>query len=128
MPAKFVLTRNAAGRFRFDLRSSNGRVLASGETYKTKAAALNGIKSIRKGAADASFDDQTVATKPALASVADAAKPVKAAAENVAEGIAGLFREKPTPGKKPAKKPAKKRPARKASKATTPRKRAAKKR
>ena len=124
MPAKFVLTRTATGQFRFDLRSSNGRVLASGETYKTKAAALNGIKSIRKSAADASFDDQTVATKPALASVADAAKPVKAAAENVAEGIAGLFREKPTP----AKKPAKKRPARKASKATTPRKRAAKKR
>jgi uncharacterized protein len=123
MPAKFVLTRTATGRFRFDLRSSNGRVLAAGETYKTKAAALNGIKSIRKSAADASFDDQTVATKPALASVTDAAKPVKAAAENVVEGITGLFGEKATP----AKKPTKKRPARKASKATTPRKQAAKK-
>lgn len=120
MPAKFVLTRSATGRFRFDLRASNGRVLASGETYATKAAALNGIKSIRKSAADASFDDQTVAGKPALSSVADAAKPVKAAAGNVVEGIAGLFGDKSTAAKKP--------PARKASKATTPRKHAAKKR
>ena len=59
MAAKFVLTKNAGGKFHFNLLASNGRVIASSEVYNTRAAALNGIESIRKNAAGATVDDQT---------------------------------------------------------------------
>ena len=59
MAARFVLTKNASGRFHFNLLASNGRVIATGELYNTRAAALNGIESIRKNAAGAAPDDKT---------------------------------------------------------------------
>lgn len=59
MPAKFVLTKNPRGQFHFNLLASNGRVIASSESYNTRAAALNGIESIRKNAGGATLDDQT---------------------------------------------------------------------
>jgi uncharacterized protein len=59
MAARFVLTRNARGRFHFNVLASNGRVIATGELYNTRAAALNGIESIRKNAAGAALDDKT---------------------------------------------------------------------
>jgi uncharacterized protein YegP (UPF0339 family) len=59
MAAKFVLTKNANGKFHFSLLASNGRVVVTSELYNTKAAAMNGIESIRKNAADAGLDDKT---------------------------------------------------------------------
>jgi hypothetical protein len=59
MAAKFVLTKNDAGKFHFNLLATNGRVIATSEVYNTRAAAMNGIASIRKNAADAVLDDQT---------------------------------------------------------------------
>jgi uncharacterized protein YegP (UPF0339 family) len=44
MPATFVLTKNPGGQFHFNLLASNGRVIASSESYNTRAAALNGIE------------------------------------------------------------------------------------
>jgi uncharacterized protein YegP (UPF0339 family) len=59
MAAKFVLTKNMSGKFHFNLLASNGRVIATSELYKTRAAAMNGIESIRKNAAGAGLDDKT---------------------------------------------------------------------
>lgn len=59
MAGKFELYKDKAGKFRFRLKAGNGQIIAVGEDYETKAAALNGIESIRKNAADAVLDDQT---------------------------------------------------------------------
>ena len=59
MPAKFVLKKTASGQFQFTLLATNGRVVASSEMYKTKAAALNGIESVRKNAGGAVFEDKS---------------------------------------------------------------------
>ncbi len=59
MAAKFVLKKTESGQFHFNLLATNGRVIATSESYKTKAAALNGIESIKKNAPGASTDDQT---------------------------------------------------------------------
>jgi hypothetical protein len=59
MAAKFELYADKAGKFRFRLKAGNGQVIAVGEAYESKRAALNGIESIRKNAAGASLDDQT---------------------------------------------------------------------
>ena len=57
--AKFVLTKTASGQFRFNLKAGNGEVIATSESYTTKAAALGGIESVKKNAAEAAVDDQT---------------------------------------------------------------------
>jgi uncharacterized protein YegP (UPF0339 family) len=72
--AKFVLEKDPAGRFRFRL-VSQGRVLASSESYTTKRAAQNAIASVKSGAASATVDD---ATQPGTSERA-AGRPAKAA-------------------------------------------------
>jgi hypothetical protein len=59
MPGKFELFTDAAGKFRFRLKAGNGEIIAVGEAYESKAAALNGIDSVKRNAADAAVDDQT---------------------------------------------------------------------
>jgi uncharacterized protein len=50
MPAKFQLKRAANGKHHFNLVASNGQVVLSSEMYESRAAALNGIKSVQKNA------------------------------------------------------------------------------
>jgi uncharacterized protein YegP (UPF0339 family) len=59
VPAKFVLKKGSTGKFRFNLLATNGQVVATSEAYESKRAALGGINSIKKSAADAEIDDQT---------------------------------------------------------------------
>lgn len=61
MAGKFELYTDKHGAYRFRLKAGNGQVIATGEDYPTKAAALKGIESIRNNAADAKLDDQTAA-------------------------------------------------------------------
>jgi uncharacterized protein len=56
---EFELYKDAAGQFRFRLKAGNGEIIAVGEAYESKTAALNGIESVKRNAADASVDDQT---------------------------------------------------------------------
>ncbi len=60
MAGKFELYQDKKGEYRFRLKAGNGQVIATGESYTTKKACLNGIESVRKNAADAKLDDQTV--------------------------------------------------------------------
>lgn len=59
MAATFVVTKTSNGQFRFNLKAGNGEIIATSESYTTKAAALGGIESVKKNAADAAVDDQT---------------------------------------------------------------------
>lgn len=51
--AKFEIYPDAAGEWRWRLKSSNGRVVASGEGYKTKAGAERGTEALRRAASQA---------------------------------------------------------------------------
>ena len=55
---KFVLRETATG-FKFDLKATNGQVIATSEVYTTKAACLNGIESVRVNCVGG-VEDQTV--------------------------------------------------------------------
>jgi uncharacterized protein YegP (UPF0339 family) len=57
--SKFVI-RNVASGIKFDLKATNGQVIATSEVYESKAACENGIESVRKNAPVAAFEDQTV--------------------------------------------------------------------
>ena len=56
---KFVIRRVPSG-IKFDLKATNGEVIATSEVYKTKASCLAGVKSVAKNAPVANVEDQTV--------------------------------------------------------------------
>ena len=59
MPAKFELYKDTKGEFRWRLVASNGQMIAnSGEGYKSKDSAKNGIESVKKNAASAAIEDK----------------------------------------------------------------------
>jgi uncharacterized protein YegP (UPF0339 family) len=58
MAGTFVVTKTSNGQFRFNLKAGNGEIIATSESYTTKAAALAGIESVKKNAGDAAVDDQ----------------------------------------------------------------------
>ncbi len=56
---KFVVKKTATG-FKFDLKAGNGETIATSEVYATEDSCLNGVESVRKNAAIANLEDQTV--------------------------------------------------------------------
>ena len=56
---KFVIRTVNTG-IKFDLKATNGQVIATSEVYTTEAACRNGIESIQKNAPIANVEDQTV--------------------------------------------------------------------
>jgi hypothetical protein len=59
MAGKFELYKDKSGKFRFRLKAGNGEITAVGEAYESKAAAKNGVESVKKNAADATVVDLT---------------------------------------------------------------------
>ena len=57
--SKFVV-RTVASGVKFDLKATNGQVIATSEVYDTKASCLSGIESVRKCAPVAGLENQTV--------------------------------------------------------------------
>jgi uncharacterized protein YegP (UPF0339 family) len=57
--AKFEVYKDKSGKFRFRLKAGNGEIIAVGEAYESKAAALAGIKSVQASVADAEVLDRT---------------------------------------------------------------------
>ena len=60
MPAKFEITKDKAGKFRFNLVAANGEVIASSEGYESKEACKNGIQSVKTNAASAEIVDKSM--------------------------------------------------------------------
>ena len=56
---KFVIKTTNTG-VKFDLKATNGQVIATSEVYTTEAACKNGIASVAKNAPVANVEDQTV--------------------------------------------------------------------
>jgi hypothetical protein len=59
MAGKFVLKKGTTGKFHFNLVAGNGQIVATSEAYESKAAAMNGIKSVQTNAPDAKIEDET---------------------------------------------------------------------
>lgn len=56
---KFVVSETKTG-FKFNLKASNGQVIATSEIYSSKASCMNGVESVKKNSAKANLEDQTV--------------------------------------------------------------------
>lgn len=59
MAGKFEIYTDAKGEYRFRLKASNGQVVATGESYPTKAGVLKGVEAVQRAADGASIDDTT---------------------------------------------------------------------
>ncbi len=87
MPGKFVVKKGSTGKFRFNLLSTNGQIVATSEAYNSKASAMGGIRSVKSLAADAAIEDQTTkewAAGEEVRKAAAAAKKAKAATKKKA--------------------------------------------
>lgn len=56
---KFVIRKTNTG-VKFDLKATNGQVIATSEVYNSDEACKNGIASVQKNAPDAAVENQTV--------------------------------------------------------------------
>jgi len=54
MAGKFEVYQDKAGKHRFRLKAGNGEVVATGEAYESKAAAIKGCESVERAAIGAS--------------------------------------------------------------------------
>jgi uncharacterized protein len=54
---KFEYFIDKAGKYRFRLKAPNGEIIATSESYSSKAACMNGIESVKKNAASASIEE-----------------------------------------------------------------------
>jgi uncharacterized protein YegP (UPF0339 family) len=59
MAAKFEISKDHAGKFRFHLKAPNGEIIVASQGYTTKANAHKGIDAIKKHAADATVEDHS---------------------------------------------------------------------
>lgn len=52
MAGKFEVKQGDSGKFSFNLKSGNGQVILTSQSYAAKTSALDGIESVRKNSAD----------------------------------------------------------------------------
>jgi uncharacterized protein len=65
MAGKFELFQDKKGEYRWRLRHQNGQIIAdSGEGYSSRAAALNGINSVKTNVAQAAVKESEPAAQP----------------------------------------------------------------
>ncbi len=56
---KFIVRAVPSGT-KFDLKATNGQVIATSEVYQSEASCLKGVESVKKNAPIANVEDQTV--------------------------------------------------------------------
>jgi uncharacterized protein YegP (UPF0339 family) len=59
MAAKFEISKDKAGKFRFHLKAANGEIVAASQGYETRASAEKGIESVKTSASEAQVVDLT---------------------------------------------------------------------
>lgn len=142
MAGKFELKKGKTGKFSFNLKSGNGQVVFTSQTYDDKRSATGGIKSVKTNAAKDARFERKKSTKGQPYFVIKATNgqvigksQMYANAVSMEKGIKSVMKNAPTAEtndltveakKAPAKKAAKKAPAKKAAK-KAPAKKAAKK-
>ena len=103
MAGKFVIKKGRTGQFRFSLVGRNGQIVATSETYTTKASCLNGIKAVKTLASGADIEDQT-SKEWAVQHEAVKAKAATRRATKTAAKAAKAAIAKATPTKRTTKK------------------------
>ena len=58
--AKFEVSATKSGGMKFNLKAGNGQIVATSQTYKSKATCLKGVNSVQVNAPVAPVEDQTV--------------------------------------------------------------------
>jgi len=58
MTGKFEIMKDAAGKFRWRLRASNGEITATGQSYESKQGAKRGIESFKSNAPKAATKER----------------------------------------------------------------------
>ena len=147
MAGKFELKKGKTGKFSFNLKSGNGQVVFTSQTYENKRSATAGINSVKKNAdKDARYERKTstkgqpyfvikatngqvIGKSQMYANAVSMEKGIKSVAKNAPTAdTTDLTVEAKAPAKKaPAKKKAaaKKAPAKKAAKKASAKKKAA---
>ena len=59
MGAKFEISKDVSGEFRFKLVVGNNQTVAVSQGYKSKESAMKGIESVKENAAKAAVEDKT---------------------------------------------------------------------
>ena len=59
MAAKFEISKDKSGKFRFHLKAANGEIIAASQGYETKESAHKGIESVKTSAPAAKIVDLT---------------------------------------------------------------------
>ena len=59
MAAKFEISKDKSGKFRFHLKAANGEIIAASQGYETKECAHKGIESVKTSAPAAKVVDLT---------------------------------------------------------------------
>jgi uncharacterized protein YegP (UPF0339 family) len=59
MAAKFEISKDHAGKFRFHLKAPNGEIIAASRGYESKANAEKGIEAIKTPAPNAKVEDHS---------------------------------------------------------------------
>ncbi|RXW33068.1 YegP family protein [Propioniciclava flava] len=57
MAGTFEVYKDAAGKYRFRLKATNGQVIAASQGYESKDSCLGGIASVQKNAPEAKIVD-----------------------------------------------------------------------
>lgn len=57
---KFSVKKTAKGGIKFNLKATNGEIIATSEVYNSKASCLKGIRSVSVNAPIAALEDQTL--------------------------------------------------------------------
>jgi len=58
-PDRFEKKETDGGKFRFNLKSSNGQVIGTSQSYSSESGCDNGMKSVANSAPGAAIDDQS---------------------------------------------------------------------
>ncbi len=59
MAAKFEISKDKSGKYRFHLKAANGEIIAASQAYDTRAGAEKGIQSVKTSAPVAKVVDLT---------------------------------------------------------------------
>jgi len=59
MGAKFEISKDISGEFRFKLIVGNNQTVAVSQGYKSKESAMKGVESVKENAAKAAVEDKT---------------------------------------------------------------------
>jgi hypothetical protein len=59
MAAKFEISKDKSGKFRFHLKAANGEIIAASQGYETRESAHKGIESVKTSASAAKVIDLT---------------------------------------------------------------------